>query len=164
MPLEALGAFGTTEFQTLTQQYPLLQMGTTELDILKMSIIEEGILYLKKLDEERWPRSDLRGPSTGQMDTQLPCLTLLLLLSTPCFSQSYTSLYWDSKYKAVFSFSCFLDRGVMAGLLEVRQDPGVMGSRKQGSPIGVREKSFQPPQMTEAAMGSFRLRMETLLL
>lgn len=64
MPLEALGALGTTEFQTLTQQYPLLQMGTTELDILKMSIIEEGILYLKKLDEERWSRSDLRGPSS----------------------------------------------------------------------------------------------------
>lgn len=54
----------TIKFQALTQQYPLLHIGTTELNIFKMSIIKEDILYFMKLDEEKWPRSGLRGLSS----------------------------------------------------------------------------------------------------
>lgn len=49
--------------------------------------------------------------AADQTDTQLPHFTPALLLFVPCFSQPSTSLWWDSEYKAVFSFSCFLYTG-----------------------------------------------------
>lgn len=68
------------EFQALTQQYPLLQIGITELNIFKMSVTKEDILYFMKLDEESWPRSGLCGKLTKWIPN---CHTSPL----PCFSQ-----------------------------------------------------------------------------
>lgn len=63
-PRRPQGPLVPTELQALTQWDPLPQMETTEPSALKMSVIKEGILYFMKLDEERWPRSHLHGPSS----------------------------------------------------------------------------------------------------